>query len=96
MTKQLIAAAGAGRMGRGLAVAFAVAGRDVALVDLKHRENADKYLGDARAEVESTLTMLAECDLFPANETAAHAARCLLYTSPSPRDLSTSRMPSSA
>ena len=28
--------------------------------------------------------------------TAAHYRRCLLYTSPSPRDLSTSRMPSSA
>ena len=27
---------------------------------------------------------------------AAHACGCLLYTSPSPRDLSTSRMPSSA
>ena len=27
---------------------------------------------------------------------AAPAAACLLYTSPSPRDLSTSRMPSSA
>ena len=27
---------------------------------------------------------------------AAHAKSCLLYTSPSPRDLSTSRMPSSA
>ena len=26
----------------------------------------------------------------------AHAYTCLLYTSPSPRDLSTSRMPSSA
>ena len=26
----------------------------------------------------------------------AHAESCLLYTSPSPRDLSTSRMPSSA
>ena len=26
----------------------------------------------------------------------AHVERCLLYTSPSPRDLSTSRMPSSA
>ena len=26
----------------------------------------------------------------------AHANSCLLYTSPSPRDLSTSRMPSSA
>ena len=82
MTKQLIAAAGAGRMGRGLAVAFAVAGRDVALVDLKHRENADKYLGDTRAEVESTLTMLAECDLFPTSETAAHAARVSYIAAP--------------
>ena len=27
---------------------------------------------------------------------AAHTYNCLLYTSPSPRDLSTSRMPSSA
>ena len=27
---------------------------------------------------------------------AVHAMICLLYTSPSPRDLSTSRMPSSA
>ena len=30
------------------------------------------------------------------NLLAALAERCLLYTSPSPRDLSTSRMPSSA
>ena len=29
-------------------------------------------------------------------DTAAEAKTCLLYTSPSPRDLSTSRMPSSA
>ena len=29
-------------------------------------------------------------------ETAEDAQACLLYTSPSPRDLSTSRMPSSA
>ena len=29
-------------------------------------------------------------------ETVAGAVTCLLYTSPSPRDLSTSRMPSSA
>ena len=29
-------------------------------------------------------------------ETSAHRTPCLLYTSPSPRDLSTSRMPSSA
>ncbi len=55
----MIAAAGAGRMGRGLAVAFAVAGREVSLVDLKNRDDADAYLGGARAEVESTLAMLA-------------------------------------
>ena len=32
----------------------------------------------------------------PGASTVAIAASCLLYTSPSPRDLSTSRMPSSA
>ena len=31
-----------------------------------------------------------------AEESKAKASSCLLYTSPSPRDLSTSRMPSSA
>ena len=32
----------------------------------------------------------------PAQMGSLHSAACLLYTSPSPRDLSTSRMPSSA
>ena len=32
----------------------------------------------------------------PASMVDIEAGRCLLYTSPSPRDLSTSRMPSSA
>ena len=31
-----------------------------------------------------------------ASEASSHRKVCLLYTSPSPRDLSTSRMPSSA
>ena len=36
-------------------------------------------------------------DLFgEANKSGDNSLRCLLYTSPSPRDLSTSRMPSSA
>ena len=78
----MIVAAGAGRMGRGLAVAFAVAGRDVALVDLKHRDEADAYLADARTEVESTLNMLAECGLSPAADTAAHAARVAYVAAP--------------
>ena len=33
---------------------------------------------------------------FPSDSAPAQALICLLYTSPSPRDLSTSRMPSSA
>ena len=37
----MIACLGAGRMGRGIAVAFAYAGQDVSLVDLKPRD-ADK------------------------------------------------------
>ncbi len=78
----MIAAAGAGRMGRGLAVAFAVAGRNVALVDLKHRSDARGYLAEARAEVESTLSMLAECDLFPTEETSAHTARVSYVAAP--------------
>ena len=35
-------------------------------------------------------------EAFAASVGCEHAVGCLLYTSPSPRDLSTSRMPSSA
>ena len=35
-----VAAAGAGRMGRGLVVTFAMAGHPAALVDLKKRDDA--------------------------------------------------------
>ena len=38
----------------------------------------------------------AETDFVARNEQFQTSLRCLLYTSPSPRDLSTSRMPSSA
>ena len=38
--------------------------------------------------------ILIECDV--SNDESIKSSFCLLYTSPSPRDLSTSRMPSSA
>ena len=38
----------------------------------------------------------ATCESLTAGLVAATITTCLLYTSPSPRDLSTSRMPSSA
>jgi 3-hydroxybutyryl-CoA dehydrogenase len=56
-----IAAAGAGRMGRGIAIVFAYAGHDVALVDLKARpaEDLARLRTEAIGEVRATLDMLA-------------------------------------
>ena len=64
-----IAAVGAGRMGRGIALAFAYAGYDVALVDLKARSRADweKLREDAMAEMQASLAMLAELGAMPAD-----------------------------
>jgi 3-hydroxybutyryl-CoA dehydrogenase len=57
-----IAAAGAGRMGRGIALAFAWGGHEVDLVDLKPREAdaGDRLAADARAELSASLATLAE------------------------------------
>jgi 3-hydroxybutyryl-CoA dehydrogenase len=66
MIRAKIACLGAGRMGRGIAVVFAYAGHDVAIVDFKPRDKgAFAQLADeARAEVRGTLTTLAEFGLF--------------------------------
>src|SRR5688500_16320751 len=63
-----IACLGAGRMGRGIAVVFAYAGHDVAIVDFKARdaEAFVKLAEEVRAEVRGTLTSLAEFGLFNA------------------------------
>ena len=46
-----VAAVGAGRMGRGMALAFAYAGQQVALIDAKPRTEADFARLEAEAEV---------------------------------------------
>jgi 3-hydroxybutyryl-CoA dehydrogenase len=63
-----IAALGAGRMGRGIAHAFAYAGYPVTLIDLKERSAADaaQLERDARAEIEGNLRLLAELGAMPA------------------------------
>ena len=68
MTRERIAAAGAGRMGRGLAVVFAYAGHPVDLVDLKDRADASAYLDSAKAEIAATLDMLAHCEMIQADD----------------------------
>jgi 3-hydroxybutyryl-CoA dehydrogenase len=73
----MIALVGAGRMGRGLAVVFAYAGHDVALIDLKQRDAADfaRLAREARDEVAKTFETLARLGLFAAKDVGAIAAR---------------------
>ncbi|HEV3489800.1 MAG TPA: 3-hydroxybutyryl-CoA dehydrogenase [Reyranella sp.] len=75
-----IALIGAGRMGRGLAVVFAYAGHDVALIDLKPRE-ADQFVRlaeEARSEITGTLATLAHFGFFAVTDAAAIAGRVRL------------------
>ena len=71
------AAVGAGRMGRGIAVAFAYAGHRISLVDLRQRtpEAMDKLRAEVKAEVESALNSLASLGVMPASEVQRIAQR---------------------
>ena len=62
-------------------------------------DSGDDHLRDTfpARDGEGLLSMINQQDFdFTAIIRVNRAGRCLLYTSPSPRDLSTSRMPSSA
>ncbi len=58
-----VACLGAGRMGRGIAVVFAFAGYEVALLDMREREEFKAFADQAMAEIVSTLSMLARIGL---------------------------------
>ena len=75
--KAMIAALGAGRMGRGIAHAFAYAGHEVLLVDLKERsaEGSARIASESIAEVRGTLARLAELGAFDASAIERIAAR---------------------
>ena len=60
-----IACVGAGRMGRGIALAFALAGREVTLVDLKARPDFDELKAEATREMDESLAMLDELGALP-------------------------------
>jgi 3-hydroxybutyryl-CoA dehydrogenase len=65
-TRETIACLGAGRMGRGIAVVFAYAGHEVAVVDFKPRAPAEfeQLAAAAHDEVRKTLLSLARFGLF--------------------------------
>lgn len=72
-----VAALGAGRMGRGIAIVFAYAGHKVSLIDIKPREEAvlAAYQKSAMTEITSTLSMLAEIGMMAVDQVELIAAR---------------------
>jgi len=79
--KETIAAVGAGRMGRGIAIAFAYAGHAVRLIDAKPR-SADDFATLQQAameEIKATLAMLAGFGLLEADEVETVAARVTCF-----------------
>ena len=75
--RPLVACLGAGRMGRGIAVAFAYAGHAVTMIDVKPR-SADQFAAleaDALGEVRKTLASLARFGLLTDRDADAVIAR---------------------
>ena len=74
---EVIAAVGAGRMGRGMAIAFAYAGHDVVLIDAKQRGGADfeSLKAQVDAELRATVGMLSEFGMLAGAEVDAVLAR---------------------
>src|SRR6266852_6621089 len=72
-----IACLGAGRMGRGIAVAFAYAGHAVTMIDVKAR-SAEQFATletEALGEIRKTLASLARFGLLAENDAEAVIAR---------------------
>ena len=71
------AAVGAGRMGRGIAIAFAYAGHRIALVDLRTRSDEAwaRLRDEAAAEIAASLASLAQQGVMNDAQAAAIAAR---------------------
>jgi 3-hydroxybutyryl-CoA dehydrogenase len=71
------AAVGAGRMGRGIAIAFAYAGHRIALVDLRQRSREDwqRLCDEAGNEIRASLGVLAQLGALEPAQVDAIAAR---------------------
>ncbi len=80
--QDIIAAVGAGRMGRGIAQVFAYAGRPITLLDIKERSAADfaRLVQEAREEIAANMRFLASLGVM--NEFQVHAALKLIAFRP--------------
>lgn len=79
--KETIAAVGAGRMGRGIAIAFAYSGHEVRLIDAKLRTagNFEVLKTAALSEIRSALSLLAEFGLLEPTEIETIASRVTCF-----------------
>jgi len=80
----MIACLGAGRMGRGIAVAFAYAGHAVTMIDVKAR-SAQQFAAleaEALGEIKKTLSSLARFGLLGENDAEAVLARVSVVPAP--------------
>jgi 3-hydroxybutyryl-CoA dehydrogenase len=82
-SRPAIACLGAGRMGRGIAVAFAYAGHAVTMIDVKPRsaEQFDKLSAEAHDEVRKTLASLTRFGLLNNSEAKTVAAHITIAPS---------------
>ena len=78
---QRVVTVGAGRMGRGISLAFAYGGYEVDLLDLKVRTAADwdRLSAEAREEMASSLSMLAELGAIPQEAVSRLLGRIHLF-----------------
>jgi len=97
---RFISNASSGRMGYALARAAQKAGHRVTLIsasDLQPPVGVEFVGVDSAAEMfKAVKKFFAKCDCLIMAAAVADYTPCLLYTSPSPRDATLSRMPSSA
>jgi len=89
------AAVGAGRMGRGIAIAFAYAGHRISLVDLRVRSDAawQTLHDEARAEIAASLSGLAQLGVLTLEQVPEIAARVeLVNAADAPRALAAAEL----
>lgn len=89
------AAVGAGRMGRGIAIAFAYAGHRISLIDLRPRgdEAWQRLRDEAGAEIEASLSGLAQLGVIDASQVGLIAARVeLVDAAAAPRALAAAEL----
>lgn len=81
IARQRVVAVGAGRMGRGISLAFAYGGYEIDLLDLKARTAAewDRLSAEAREEMASSLSMLAELGAIPPDAVSRLLERIHLF-----------------